>query len=47
MVSFGDVRVWESEPLHTASGDLNKCCEQFRRLSDELRESTVPDGWEG
>lgn len=47
MVSFGDVRAWTSEPLHTASGDLKKCCEQFRRLSDELRESTVPDSWEG
>lgn len=46
-VSYGEVRAWKPEPLHTASSELKKCCEQFRRLADELRGSAVPDGWEG
>jgi hypothetical protein len=47
MPSYGDIRKWQSGPLDTAVGDLNKCADELIGLSDELAASGTPQGWKG
>ncbi|ONI91518.1 alpha/beta hydrolase [Actinosynnema sp. ALI-1.44] len=47
MVAYGDIRKWQSGPLDTTVGDLNKRCDELLGLSDELAASGTPQGWSG
>jgi uncharacterized protein YukE len=47
VVAYGDIRKWNSGPLDTAVGDLNKRCDELLGLSDELAASGTPQGWTG
>nr|WP_042198772.1 alpha/beta hydrolase [Kibdelosporangium sp. MJ126-NF4]CEL23550.1 hypothetical protein [Kibdelosporangium sp. MJ126-NF4]CTQ89164.1 hypothetical protein [Kibdelosporangium sp. MJ126-NF4] len=47
MVAYGDIRRWQSGPLDTAVGDLNRCCTELLGLSDELAASGTPQSWSG
>ncbi|MCE7011346.1 alpha/beta hydrolase family protein [Kibdelosporangium philippinense] len=47
MPSYGDIRKWQSGPLDTSVGDLNRCCDELIGLSDELAATGTPHGWTG
>jgi len=47
MVSYGDIRRWESDVLDSVVTDLNKRCDELLRLGDDLGASGVPAGWTG
>ncbi|SMD18314.1 alpha/beta hydrolase [Kibdelosporangium aridum] len=47
MPAYGDIRKWQSGPLDTAVGDLNRCCDELLGLSDELAATGTPQGWTG
>ncbi|MGQ0839227.1 hypothetical protein [Actinokineospora sp.] len=44
---FGEVRMWDAEPLHTATGELNGRCTLLLGLADEVDAVAATPSWMG